>query len=111
MGYIIKNQYGIITVNDEATAQEPKEIRFITPRYKELFRIPDGGQVLISYADGEEKVMTCKYLDSHHVLLGYRGYHICELAERMEAIGARIEPYSGEQALTNAVKEKERTER
>lgn len=93
MGYIVQNQYGVVTVNDEATINEPKEIRFITPEYKDLFKIPDGGHVLVTYRDGEVKDYTCKYLDEYHLLLGYRAFHICELAECMQNIGARIEPF------------------
>lgn len=55
MGYIVQNQYGVVTVNDEATINEPKEIRFITPEYKDLFKIPDGGHVLVTYRDSEVK--------------------------------------------------------
>ena len=36
MGYLIRNQYGVVTVNDEASIHEPKKIRFITPDYKEF---------------------------------------------------------------------------
>ena len=28
---------------------EDKEIRFITPDYKELFRIPDGGSIVLTH--------------------------------------------------------------
>ena len=93
MGYIYKNQYGVITVQDEDTIDQPKEIRFITPNYKELFRIPDGGQIRLCFDDGETVVKPCKYLDDYHFLLGsHQVFHICEFAERMEAIGARVEP-------------------
>ncbi len=91
--YIFQDQYGVVTVNDEVTIHEPKEIRFITPEYKELFRIPDGGHVLVTYPSGEVKDYTCKYLDEYHLLLGHRTFHICELAECMQNIGARIEPF------------------
>lgn len=92
MDYVIQNQYGVVTVQDRAELNEPKEIRFITPEYKELFRIKDGGQILISYKDGTRKAMTCKYLDAYHFLAG-RVYHICEFAERMKAIGAHVVPF------------------
>ena len=93
MGYVFKNQYGVITAEDEATVNEPKMIRFINPHYQELFKIPDGEQILISYPDGRRKAFQCKYLDSAHLFVGYRAYHICEFAEMMERLGAHIEPF------------------
>lgn len=90
MGYNITNQYGAILVNDEATINEPKEIRFITPNYETLFKIPDGDHVLVKYKSGEIMEYSCKFLDPYHFLLGNNCYHICEFAERMEAIGARV---------------------
>lgn len=93
MGYLIRNQYGVVTVNDEASIHEPKKIRFITPDYKELFHIADGDQILISYQDGTKKAMTCQYLDDYHLLVGHNAFHICEFAERMEQIGAHVEPF------------------
>ena len=91
--YVFENQYGVLTVQDKATLNEPKSIRFITPDYKEIFRIPDGGQILVNYADGKREAFTCKYLDDYHLLVGYRTFHICEFAETMQRIGAHIEPF------------------
>lgn len=47
MGYAFKNVYGVLAIQDEATANEPKEIRFMDTHYNERFRIPDGEQILI----------------------------------------------------------------
>lgn len=91
--YVVKNQYGCITVQDARTINEPKTIRFIDSHYRDKFRIPDGEQILISYRNGEKETFTCKYLDDYHLMVGFRAYHICELAERMESIGARISPF------------------
>lgn len=93
MEYEFQNQYGVVTANEKWKIGEPKEIRFITPKYENLFKIPDGGHVLVTYRDGEVKDYTCKYLDEYHLLLGNRAFHICELAECMQNIGARIEPF------------------
>ena len=35
---------------------EKKEIRFITPNYDELFRIPDGGSIVVTRPEGEEYI-------------------------------------------------------
>ncbi len=93
MGYVVGNQYGVISVRDTATLNEPKEIRFITPEYKELFKIPNGGQVLLCFSDGTKEARTCKYIDDYHLLLGRNAYHICELAERFEANGTTVVPF------------------
>ena len=79
-------------------SDENKTIQFIDSGYRELFRIPDGGSITITYPldDGREPVTrACKYRDdSHFETLGRGGdmYHICQFAEIMERIGARYEP-------------------
>lgn len=93
MGYVFKNQYGVLTAEDENQIGMPKKIRFITSDYKELFQIPDGGSVLLCHADGEKKEYKCKYLDDYHLLFGNRAYHICELAENLERNGAHCVPF------------------
>ena len=91
--YLIQNRHGVITVQDKATLNEPKFIRFITPDYKEIFRIPDGEQVLLRYTDGTKEAFVCKYLDQTHLMLGWRAFHICELSERMQYNGTTVIPF------------------
>ena len=67
-------------------------IRFITPDYKEIFRIPDGDKVRITFADGEAADYVCRYIDPYHVEVGDHLWHICQVAEKMEEIGAKIVP-------------------
>lgn len=74
MGYVYKNVYGVLAVQDEATINEPKVIRFIDPHYRERFTIPDGDQILIRYADGEKKAFVCTFIDEYHVLVGHNSY-------------------------------------
>lgn len=93
MAYNITNQYGAILVNDEATANEPKEIRFITPDYKTMFTIPDGGHVLISHRDGRITEHECKFLDPYHFLLDHSTYHICQFAEVMQNSKSHVSPF------------------
>ena len=72
-----------------------KGIRFIDSCYHDLFRLPDGGKIRISYPDGEIREATCRYIDSYHAEVGFGSinlFHICEFAERMEKCGATIEP-------------------
>ena len=63
-------------------------IRFITPGYKELFRIPDGDHIRIFTGGGGTRDRTCRFIDETHFETsgGYSSalYHICEFAERLE---------------------------
>lgn len=67
-------------------------IRFITPDYKEKFRIPDGDQILITTSNGEKTTRTCRYIDDYHLEVGNNLYHICEFAEKMEQAGNTVIP-------------------
>lgn len=71
---------------------ENMEIRFIDSGYKELFRIPDGGSIVHTHADGEEYVAECKYLDQTHFEISGSCWHICQFAETMERNGATVRP-------------------
>lgn len=66
-------------------------IRFITPTYKEKFRIADGDIILITKRDDKQIRMVCNYLDDYH-FEGYADgrretYHICQFAELSEKNG------------------------
>ena len=90
MGYIFGNQCGVMTVNDERTVDQPKEIRFINSGYDLLFKIPDGGYVEIKFGDSRIKAYQCRFLDPYHFCTADgRSWHICEFAETMERIGAK----------------------
>ncbi len=69
-----------------------KEIRFIDSHYRELFRIPDGESIVISYGDGKKLEKECTFLDEYHTQIGNACFHICEFAECMESIGATYQP-------------------
>ena len=55
MDYVAQNQYGVFSIRDRSTINEPKEIRFITPHYSTIFKIPDGDQVIVCFSDGKKK--------------------------------------------------------
>ena len=80
---------------DRHLQQAERGIRFINPNYKELFRIPDGDKIRITYADGEKADLTCRYIDDYHVEIG-SGWnsllHICQFAEMMEQNGSTVIP-------------------
>ena len=66
-------------------------IRFITSNYDELFRIPDGGTILVTFPD-QQFVEKCSYIDDYHTKIGNSVYHICQYAEILEQNDARCEP-------------------
>ena len=80
---------------DRHLQQAERGIRFIDPHYKELFRIPDGDQIRITYADGEKRDSICRYIDDYHVEIGSvrsNLLHICQFAEIMERNGGTVIP-------------------
>ena len=77
---------------DKHIRSAEKGICFITPEYKEKFRISDGEKIRITFSDGEVKDRVCRYIDDSHVEVGDDLYHICEFAERMEQCGATFIP-------------------
>ncbi len=76
--------------------QAERGIRFITPHYKEIFRLKDGDQIRIITEAGEKHDRTARYIDDYHVEIGGGFgcdlYHICEFAERMEHLGHKVIP-------------------
>lgn len=84
---------------DKHLAKAEDGVRFITPDYRELFRVPDGGKVVIVGKDnpGDSSVYSVRYIDGTHLELhGHGGdhlYHICELAELLDRSKKAIAPY------------------
>ena len=68
------------------------DVRFIDPMYNELFRVPDGGVVQMTYPDGHQRSEVVEYLDDYHMKIGSSVQHICEFAERMARSRAIVEP-------------------
>ena len=72
------------------------DIRFIDSRYKELFRIPNGGCVKINLNNGGKLLGKCKYIDDYHFTLTQAGrmygetYHIRQFAEINERNGNTV---------------------
>lgn len=67
-------------------------IRFITPEYKEKFRIADGDSIVLHLSNGTTMKRTCRYIDDYHLEVGDNLYHICEFAELCERNGHTVEP-------------------
>lgn len=72
-----------------------KGIRFTDTRGKELFVLPDGGKIRITYPDGCSREEVCRYVDPSHMEIGcgpLNLFHRDEFAEVMEQDGAAAEP-------------------
>ena len=77
---------------DQHLHRAERGIRFITPDYKEIFRIPDGDKVRITLSTDETLDRVCRYIDDYHLEVGNNLYHICEFAERIERNGNTVIP-------------------
>lgn len=80
---------GLLNAHMEKAAQG---IRFIDSHYNDLFRLPDGGNIIVTHTDGEQIKMYCRFIDEYHTEIGKNTFHICEFAERMEDCGATYAP-------------------
>lgn len=70
-------------------------IRFITPDYEEKFRLPDGGRIRVTDAEGRKQETTCRYLDDYHMeTAGGNIFHIAEYAEKLQSRGITVEAVS-----------------
>ena len=71
-------------------------IRFITPEYRELFKIPDGDKIRIRTSDGKAHDRTCRYIDETHMEVEYATtselFHICQFAELTQRAGSTVIP-------------------
>lgn len=77
---------------DRHMADARKGIRFIDSHYKELFRIPDGGKIVITEPGGKKREQACRFVEEYHTEVGNHLYHICEFAEIMQRSGSSYEP-------------------
>ena len=82
---------------DKHIQKAEQGIRFIDPNYKELFRIPDGGRIIVTTSWGEKREYSCRFIDECHTEVGNNIFHICEFAERMQQNGATYKPKQAEQ--------------
>ncbi|MCD8147283.1 MAG: hypothetical protein LUD84_08435 [Clostridiales bacterium] len=67
------------------------DIRFITSDYRGLFRIPDGGTILVDYPD-RHFAARCEHLDEYHTRINGEVFHICQFAELLERNGGSCRP-------------------
>ena len=77
---------------DKHLKQAAKGIRFITPDYKDKFRLADGDRIWITSPNGENTTHPCRYIDETHLQVNNTIYHICEFAELMARQANMITP-------------------
>lgn len=77
---------------DKHMKRAERGIRFVSPRYRDLFRLKDGDKIRISSPDGASKDVSCRFIDEYHMETEKKIYHICEFAERMEDNGNTVIP-------------------
>ena len=61
--------------------EQEQNIRFVDSTYKELFTIKDNESIVITRADGEEKIFQCRYIDDYHAFIGTSVMHIGQFAQ------------------------------
>ena len=69
-----------------------REIRFIDAKYNTYFSVTDGANIILTTFEGEQRILSCEYIDDYHAQVGNAVYHICQFAEVMEAAGAIYAP-------------------
>ena len=67
-------------------------IRFITPNYKEKFRLADGDSIRMTFLSGENRDRECRFIDETHLEVGNNLYHVCEFAEWIQRERIQIIP-------------------
>lgn len=79
---------------DSHMAEAERGIRFVTPGYRDLFRLADGDKIRIISPDGKHRDRTCRYISETHMTCGCddRLYHIHDFAEEMEKAGNTVVP-------------------
>lgn len=73
------------------------DIRFIDYRYRDLFKLPDGENIVITTIDGAKKLLQCCYLDEMHAKIGNNIYHIAQFAEFTRENGIIYRPENPKQ--------------
>ena len=77
-------------MNENRYNPDEKPIIFIDSGYNELFRIPDGGSIVVTRPEGEEYIGICKFIDETHVDINGECFHICQFAEIQERNNAIV---------------------
>lgn len=80
---------------DAHMRQAERGISFPDEHYEERFRLPDGGRIRVTYANGDRQDIVCRYVDDYHFEMGTSGEaccHINQFAEKMAQCDCIVEP-------------------
>jgi len=83
------------------TPKPPRQIRFIDTCGNTLFLLPDGGSVILTYANGEQVIKTCRYANKD--IAEFDGYerYLHEFAEECQRTGATVAPEAAPEYYQN----------
>lgn len=87
---------GAILVRDD---EKPHYIIFRAVRGYEMFRIRDGGYIVLTKKDGTEITMQCRYGDDAHTVIDKCMYHNDCFAEMCENRHWTVRPAEGEEVF------------
>jgi len=74
------------------TPKPPKQIRFIDTCGNTLFLLPDGGSIIITYANGEQIIKTCHYVTVDLAEFDGTERYLTAFAEECQRTGAVFAP-------------------
>jgi len=77
---------------EQLDREEKKMIQFCTSDYWPLFQIPSGDNIILTLADGSQRVKNCTYIDEHHALIGEDICSLSQFAVQAEHDGVTYEP-------------------
>ena len=78
---------------DEHIKNASKGISFTDSEWNEIFRLEDGGRIIITEPDGRFHSENCRYIDDYHfVTASGNVYHIHQYAELMARNGNTVKP-------------------
>lgn len=69
-----------------------KAVRFIDSEYRQLFTVPDGGNIVLTQPDGTRDTLPCRYIDNSHALINGFAFHIHQFAMIQEQKGVVYMP-------------------
>ena len=65
-----------------------RSIRFIDSEYRQMFTVPDGGNIILTQLDGTRDTLLCQYIDDTHAFIDGLTFHIHQFALVQERRGA-----------------------
>ena len=67
-------------------------IPFVDASGNDLFRLPDGDEIIVTTVRGENLEYSCRYIDEKHLEVGNNIYHVNQFAELMSKNSSVYKP-------------------